>query len=116
VTAARQRDGGGGGCSDSFCPTHAPSNATDTPTYAPLSLVEDGGTTVLIVSSSATAAPMATTATVLPPSRCAPPQRFALPPPLLTLPPMLCTGPVVFLDSLLIWRIHGSVLKDLPLV
>ncbi len=25
-------------------------------------------------------------------------------------------GPVVFLDSLLIWRIHGSVLKDLALV
>ncbi len=40
--------------------THAPSNATDTPTYAPSSLVEDGGTTVLTASSSATAVPVAT--------------------------------------------------------
>ena len=40
--------------------THAPSNATNTSTYAPLSLVEDGGTTVLIASSSAIAAPVAT--------------------------------------------------------
>jgi hypothetical protein len=30
-------------------PTHAPSNATDSPTYASLSLVEDGGTTASIV-------------------------------------------------------------------
>jgi hypothetical protein len=60
VTAARQRNGGGGGCGDSFPPTHAPSNATDTPTYAPLSLVEDRGTAVLIASLSATAAPVAT--------------------------------------------------------
>ena len=59
VTAVRQRDGGGSGGGDSFPPTHAPSNATDTPTYAPSSLVEDGGTTVLIASSSATAAPVA---------------------------------------------------------
>jgi len=29
---------------------------------------------------------------------------------------MRTTGPVVFLDSLLIWCIHGSVLKDLALV
>ena len=40
-------------------PTHAPLNATDTPTCAPLSLVEDGGTTVLIALSLATAAPVA---------------------------------------------------------
>ena len=41
-------------------PMHAPSNITDAPTYASLSLVEDGGTTVLTASSSATAAPVAT--------------------------------------------------------
>jgi len=29
---------------------------------------------------------------------------------------MRTTGPVVFLDSLLIWRIHGSMLKALALV
>ena len=39
---------------------HAPSNATDTPTYTPSSLVENGETTVLIASSLTTAAPVAT--------------------------------------------------------
>ncbi len=41
--------------------THAPSKATDAPTYASLSLVEDGGTTVLtaLSSSAATASPAA---------------------------------------------------------
>ncbi len=39
---------------------HTPSNATNTPTYAPSSCVEDEGTTVLTASSSATAAPVAT--------------------------------------------------------
>ncbi len=53
VMAARQRDCGCGGCGNSFPPTHTPSNTTDTPTCAPLSLVEDGGTTVLIASLSA---------------------------------------------------------------
>jgi hypothetical protein len=40
--------------------THAPLIATDTPTYAPSSLVEDGGTTVLTALWSATAAPVGT--------------------------------------------------------
>ena len=41
-------------------PTHTPSNATDAPTYAALSLVEDRGTTALtaLSLSGATAAPM----------------------------------------------------------
>ncbi len=39
-------------------PMHAPSNAIDTPSYVPSSLVEDGGTTVLIALSLATAAPV----------------------------------------------------------
>ncbi len=39
---------------------HTPLNATNTPTYAPSSFVEDGGTTVLTASLSATAAPVAT--------------------------------------------------------
>ena len=37
---------------------HTPSNATDTPTYAPSSFVEDGGTTVLTALLLATAAPV----------------------------------------------------------
>jgi hypothetical protein len=46
--------------------THTPSNATDAPTYASLSLVKDGGTTVPTALSSlaATAAPMETSTAV----------------------------------------------------
>jgi hypothetical protein len=50
--------------------THAPSNATDAPTYAPSSLVEDGGMTAPTASSSsaATAAPVATSTAVAAPA------------------------------------------------
>ena len=43
-------------------PTHAHSNITKTPTYAPSSVVKEGRTMVLAASLSATAAPVATSA------------------------------------------------------
>ena len=47
-------------------PMHVPLNATDAPTYTSLSLVEDGGTTVLrALSSSAAAAPPAAMSTAV---------------------------------------------------
>ncbi len=57
---------------------HTPSNATDAPTYASSSLVEDGGTTAPTASSSAaaTAAPVETSTAVanapLPPTMTPP--------------------------------------------
>ncbi len=46
--------------------THAPSNATDAPTYAPSSSVKDGGTTAPTASSLATAVATSTAAAAAP--------------------------------------------------
>ncbi len=62
--------------------THAPSNATDTPTYASSSLVEDGGTTVptASLSSAAMAASVATSTAV---ADAPPPPTMPMPTPTL---------------------------------
>ena len=67
--------------------THTPSNATDAPMYASLSLVEDGGTTAPAALSllAVTAAPVETSTAVA----------NALLPPMMTLPTMTPPTPTL---------------------